>query len=135
MNYIYLEVTGNPPNHRFLITNSEHQFYTGDKWSENRKEGKLYLDGIEAARLCLKLIKEDYKHCKLVYKYTVPLEIEVHATEPLDTDQFRKWLCRAVTTNVCYNVFGYGPVPNSLVIVETDWLKLTEAKNHESFPI
>lgn len=129
---VFLEVTGPDSQPRYFITNSEGQYWNGEEWRANRREGYLYLDGQEASKLVLRLQRKNYKSCKHRKRYVVPIELEVLSDDPVAFEILRIWVQRAIVTNIAYGTVGNGPINNSIVIAQMNYAKMKEDKDESA---
>ena len=93
---------GHPDHPRFLIANQDKQFWTGDGWSHVEDHGLLFADEREIGNVASKILTS---HCgdKPVFRFSVPLEIEIRSDKPPAITDVRWWLMRAVRLYVDYH--------------------------------
>ena len=113
---------GHPDHPRFLIANQNKQFWTGTGWSDVEDHGLLFADEREIGNVATKILTA---HCgdKKVFRFTVPVEIEIRSDEPPSIEVVRAWLMRAVRLYVDYH---QGQLVDGVGLVSLNLLGLKE---------
>ena len=113
---------GHPDHPRYLIANQNQEFWTGHGWSYAEDDGLLFADEREIGNVAAKLLTA---HCgdKPVFRFTVPLEIEIRSDGRPALSDVRWWLMRAVRLYVDYH---QGPLGNGVGLVSLNFSGLTE---------
>ena len=113
---------GHPDHPRFLIANQNKQYWTGDGWNENEDHGLLFADEREIGNVATAILTA---HCadKPVFRFTVPLGIEIWGDKPPSIEVIRAWLMRAVRLYVDYH---QGQLGDGVGLVSLNLLGLKE---------
>jgi hypothetical protein len=108
---------------RYHITDTEGRYWTGCRWSEDRRQAFLFHRSDEVGEtlymLMLSLIPGP------VYRFVLPLVVEAKTETPFDLEVLQAWLAKAVNVGIDAT-HGTGPVPNSMVMIRLDFDQLKE---------
>ena len=93
---------GHSDHPRFLIANQNKEFWTGDGWSHVEDHGLLFAGEREIGNVATKILTA-YCRDTPVFRFTVPLEIEIRSDGRPALSDIRWWLMRAVRLYVDYH--------------------------------
>jgi hypothetical protein len=126
-NNYYLEFLGSQAFPRFLITKgADPTFYwTGSEWVERREKALLYSCADDAQADLNKFRVKDYGPCiKSVFQ--MPMTVEVYAHKPVELEDLRAWLKKALNLYVDVKTNSDGP-NDSLAFTSVDLASLSKA--------
>lgn len=118
-------VTGPPAHPRYQIADTESNFWTGDDWSANEADARLYATVNDAGHAIQGILLAEHGD-KPVRRFTAPVCIDLYSDAPLTLDQMRNWLVKVARLTIDAEQHGNGPVEGTLGLSRIAWNELRE---------
>lgn len=127
MQKIAVERTGSPAWPRYLLHDDQGRWWTGDGWSGDRRSALLHADFNEAAHTYRRLEEEQWAGVPST-DFEGVITLKVWSGTRFTVQQLQDYMHQAVSILLNHETHGSGPVPDSLVRIDIDWSRLTEAQ-------
>lgn len=125
-----IHVTGPPDHPRFIIADADSKFWTGDEWSDEEAEARLFASVNDAALAIHEILLAEHGH-KPHRQFVAPVYIDLFADADLSEKEIRDWLVRAARLTIDPDKHGNGPVEGTLGLCRIEWRHLREIENED----
>lgn len=124
-----LHYRGNVKFPRYIVSDQYLRYWTGEDWTEQHNEAKAFVyASVNAAMEDMhKLLKATYKD-KPVFKYVVPLHIELFSDQKVNMNDLIQWLVNSTKLIMDTPKHGNGPMVGSYGSCRIDYSELKEEK-------
>ena len=78
---------------RFLVADPQQRFWTGEVWSAEEAEGRLYLCVNTAGRAIQEILLAEHGD-KPLRKFVAPVHLDLHSDTSLTLDEITDWLVK-----------------------------------------
>ena len=119
--------TGTTKHPRFQVAGPQQRFWTGEGWTEEEAEGRLYLCVNTAGSAIQEILLAQYSD-KPLRRFTAPVCVDLYADTDLSMDQIVEWLVNVARLTIDAERHGIGPISGSLGLTWIDWSQLKEIK-------
>lgn len=117
--------TGPPDHPRFLIADPQQRLWTGEGWTEEEAEGRLFVSVNDAARAIQEILLVEHGD-KPLRRFTAPVHVDLYSDSDLSIDEISDWLVKVSRLVMDTETHGNGPVEGSLGLTWIDWSQLRE---------
>lgn len=124
-------VTGSPDHPRYLIANPESKFWTGDGWSVNEADARLFATVNDAGHAIQEILLAEHGH-KPLRQFVAPVCIDLYSDTGLTLDQIESWLVKIARLTMDAQKHGNGPVEGTLGLTWIDWSQLREIQDQQN---
>jgi len=121
-------ITTSAEHPRFMITDPESNFWTGENWTDEESEARLYASVNAAGRAIQEILLAEYGD-KPVRRFIAPVQVDLYAEDDLTSDEIADWLVKVARLTVDAETHGNGPADGTLGLLHIDWAKLREINN------
>ena len=121
--------TGTPQHPRFQIADPQQRLWTGEGWSEEEGEGRLYICVNTAGRAIQEILLAQHGE-KPLRRFTAPVHVDLYSDSDLTPDQITDWLVKVARLVMDSEKHGNGPTSGSLGLTWIDWSQLREIKGN-----
>ena len=125
-----LITTGPTDYPRYEIANQDLEFWTGENWTDEESEARLYVSVNDAGRAVQEILLTEHGD-KPLRSSVAPVYVDLYADTDLSLDEISDWLVRAARLTIDTERHGNGPVEGSLGLCHIDWSKLREIENND----
>ena len=123
--------TGGIEHPRFEIRNQNGNCWTGERWSTDSAECRLYLGCNDALSDAEQLKCSQYAHLPC-HEFVAPVVIRVYAEEEPTRETLLSWLQRSHRLNILAREFGNGPEAGTLATSRIEWAQIRKEKSNEN---
>ena len=123
-----LVATGPPDYPRFIIADPDSKFWTGDEWSDNESEARLFVSVNDAGRAIQEILLAQHGH-KPMRRFVAAVSVDLYADTHLSLDEITDWLVKVARLTIDSQTHGNGPVAGTLGLCQIDWSKLREIRS------
>ena len=124
--YLSVEEVGPIAFRRWRIVDRAGRVWTGSGWSKCPAAGVLFGTNQSACFEAQRLLMTEHVG-QPVRRFIAPVYIDVFSDAEFTAGQLRQWLVRAARLGVSYDECGFGPLDNSLGLLQIEWGQLKEA--------
>ena len=116
---IYISTTGLPNAPRLCIMDNDQNYWSENGWTPDPTRAALYLDTGDAGQKLRELMLTEIPG--KLYKFVVPLTIEIKTTNPISITEVQEWLA----THVRFH-FGDDEENALMAVVQADFNKVEQ---------
>ena len=117
--------TGTSNHPRFVVADPNQRFWTGESWTDEEAEGRLFVCVNNAGRAIQEILLAEHGH-QPVRRFTAPVSIDLYADTDLSLDEITDWLAKVARLTIDAEAHGNGPAEGALGLCNIDWSKLRE---------
>jgi uncharacterized protein YgbK (DUF1537 family) len=126
---ISYEVVGPRFAPRYIIWNSQEEFWTGTEWSKDSKKALIYSDR-STLSIDYNMLQAKQHESKPSYEFKTEVTVVVRSEKPVTEQQIQEYLDKAFGMSLKDKEFGHGPTPGSFTEVTIEWDKLKKNKKN-----
>lgn len=120
-------VTGPPAHPRYQIASPDLEFWTGNSWTNDESEARLFASVNDAAMAIQEILLTDHEH-KPLRQFVAPVYLDLYSDADLSQKEIREWLSKTARLTVDAERHGNGPVEGTLGLLHIEWSQLREIK-------
>ena len=123
-------VTGPPDHARYLVASPDLEFWTGNSWTDEESEARLYASVNDAALAIQEILLTDHGD-KPLRQFVAPVYVDVFSDSDLTPAEIRDWLSKTARLTVDAERHGNGPREETLGLLHIQWSQLREIEHED----